>query len=630
MSEIGDGLEQPPVQLRINFQRPTTECCITLSLIGLIVNVSSSDDVIAAAYLIDAGISVELDAIHGLRFSVKDLSLLANLPERVSIRSSDGLAALLEIVKHPPKRETPVSVSLDDKTQLNLSWHDGIRRFDEPLPLAFSPALIASALPFVAANDTWEKIQVASKLPIVVGRARVNLDGYIEIHVSAPQKIEATKLPGLFRVDATHYGIALEQAVWIDKTPGFYWVGPKPIGDASPTLLAENSPQLSEQSRDDLRKLVDGLAKYRTRAIVSTSDEGRRVLALAGVESLLAYPLLVICAPHAIWSWERIASIFSRQTSVVNNSTDIQIHTYEELRHNPRISSPSTIIFDDLDRALFNDSSVLNTLKRFNGLIDVIRISCSENFPENQAEQVRLMSVIRPVEFNPEIAVALRYPVAPERKLSEHVEIYTIRQNIDENKNQMSRSTVEILDVSSKLIDLFNEIKISALQDRKKITSLMEATSNGSALAMSPKIARVIELARMAQKSGSSLAVVTRYSRTATLLKALLRPLTTFELESDGLQFKGVTIVRMDLGSWDLRDFDEVVFIDYPKSTTEIDDMVGKVNSERGPTKVTLLHLADCIDDKLSLLATGKYETAGATKSIEQLSETELRWMLQF
>ena len=630
MNEADAARPWTPVQLRIGFTAPTSACSMTLSLEGLSVSVSAGDDDLAASYLSAVGVTVEIDAVRGLRFPVKDLRAVGELPDQVSVRSTSGLSALLEAVMHPPLTDATISVTMDGPTLLNLSWYDGHRRFDEPFPLSYSPALIATGIPFVAATDTWERVLEASRMPVVVGRARVNLDGYVEILVSAPQKIEAAPLPGLFRVDATHYGIALHYASWISASPGFSWEGPQPVGDASPDQLAEPTIPLSDHVRSDLRTFVDALARERARAVVWPAGIGRRVFCLAGVESLRSFPLLVVCGPHAVWSWQRNVALFGRSVSMHHDRDDVRIMTYEELSRSPRVNSPATVIFDDLDRALRDDPSLLDHLSRFDGLLDAIRISCSQEFPEDPAEQVRLMSVIRPGEFRADIPVALRYPGAPERRLTEHLQAYTMRRKASAGLSQFSRSAVEILETPRALVDVFAEIRSSTMVYEDKVGALMGATSCGSALAMSPKLSRAVALARSAHGAGRSVAVVTQHARTAVLLKGLLRPLPVHEYRNGSAPLSGVTIVRSDQVLADLRDFDEVVFIDYPWSTAVIDSMVGDAGAERAPTRVTVLHLADSIDDRVAVVAAKRRERAGVVDQYALPTATELRWMLAF
>jgi hypothetical protein len=617
-----------PMQLRIGFSAPSAPCALLLELEGLSVSVETGNLDLATSYLSSVGLTVEVDSIRGLRFPVRDIALIVELPDQVSIRAIGGLSAILEAVLYPPVNGGTVAVTMDGPRTMNLSWYDGTRRYDEPLPLECAPALIASAIPFVAASDTWDAVLTASRLPIIVGRAKVNLDGFVEILAPTPQRIEASPLSGLFRVDATHYGVALAYSDQISSSQGFIWDGPKPVGEQSPTILIEPTLKLSQHVREDLQKFVDGLTNERGRVVVWESGLGRRVFCLAGVASINAFPLLIICAPYAIWAWQRSVALFDRTISMEDDRHEVRIMTYEELERNPRVQSPTAIIFDDLDRSLDNNPSILDQIRRFDGLIDGVRISCSMDFPSDPESQVRILSVVRPGEFRPDVPIALRYPGDSVKRLNQHIEPYIMRRLLLGREEVFTRSSVEVIDTPQGLNDVFTEIKLAQKSVEERVLQLLAATSSGSDLIISPKISKAIEIARLSCMEGLSVAVVTFNQKTVRLLKGMLRPNLVVDFYPEKQISPGITLVNDS--SANLRTFDEVIFIDYPWSASILEGMVGEADSLNGPKRVTQIHLAGSIDDRLAVVAGKRSVRSGNLSAVTLPTQVELRWLLAY
>lgn len=618
----------PAVQLRIGFSTPSAPCQIHLALSGLTCVVDCVDDDLACAYLTAAGVHVEVDPLRGPRFPVRDLPLLLDLPEQISVSATGALRSLLELCLNPPEDGTPAAVTADTPGQLNISWTDGERRFNEALPRGAAPAFVALGIPFVAAADTWELVLSASQVPVVAGFARVNLDGFVEINASSPRHVESAPLPALFRVDGTHYGLPLAHAAALDEAHGFIWEGPRPVLEHGPRELAEPAVPLSAHAQSDLRPFVEALAAERARAVVWSAGLGRRVFCLTAVESLQSMPLLVVCGAHAVWAWQRNLSLFGRTSSLSHDRDDVRIVTYDELARSPRISSPATILFDDLDLYI-SDDTVMRALRRFDGLLDPLRIACTESFPEQPALQLRFMSVLRPGEFRADQPIALRYPSNPDKRLHEHVEVYTCRRSSAEVGAEMfRRSSVELLDTPESLLTSFEDARQHRRPPDDVAEELLAWCSAGPPQVLSPKLARAAALARESVQARRSAVVVTRHERTASLLRGLLRPIQVSELPQGELDSSRVAVARLDRGPVDLRSFDDVVFVDYPFSSALIEEAVGDASSGDGPSRVTVLHLRGSVDDRLAMIAARRRERSVAGDHRAPLSGAEIEFLL--
>lgn len=613
-----------PVQLRLGFSTPTTPVRLLLSLQGLFVYVESVDRDLAVAYLTAGGIQIEIGSEGTVRFPVADLGSLTELPDQVSVVCSAPLHALWTLVSYPPAIDTAVTVTADSPVQLNLAWTDGVRRFDEPLPAVNSAAFLALAVPFAATGTVWDDLLRSPGVPVLVGRARVNLDRFVEIAALAPQKVEAAPLPGLFRIDSSHFGIPRAYAEHIDRIPGFAWEGAPPAPVYGPRDLSEPPIELSDHARADLREFADGLATDRARLVAWRSGLGRRVFCLATLESLRRYPALIVCSPHALWSWVRNAEMFERRWSIgESDHADLVLVTYTMLQNAP-LTSPAAVVFDDVDIALERDTGILPTLHRFDGLMDVPRVALVQEMPEQPSRLTEILSVLRPGEFRAGVPLAARYPGDTRRRYNEHVAVYTsVRQFGDTDR--FRRSLVEPIRMPARMVDTQARMIADHVGDPTSLVrELRTLSSVGTTSMLSPKITHAVGLARDATAAGRSVVVLTNQERSASMLRNMLRPLATGEPGSGA----PVVIARYDetpLASIGLAEFGEVIVLDPPRSFDDLRSAVG--NAQQGPARVTVLHMVGTIDDGMALLAARR--AAAGVGGQQPLSADEVSELLR-
>ena len=575
--------EQSPLQLRIGFTAPTRALAMELRLTGLTVVVEADDLELAAAHLAAVGVQATRDDVRGLLFPVRELSRVVALPSQVQCRGEGPMAALLEIVDHPPAVDTPIRIDRDPTGDLLLVWTDGSVRRETVIPSSAGPAVTSLGLSHVASADVWPVLS-GSLVPLPAGSARVNLDRYVEITAVSPQRVESSPLPALWRIDGTHYGLPLSYADALDKVGGFTWQSAKPVLDAPPRDLVEPGFPLSPHVAADLRTLVDGLSRDRARAIVWREGLGRRMFALAAVECLNSYPLLVVCGPWALWPWRRNLALIGR------DGEDAQVVTYEELRF-WRGEQPSAVIYDDLNRFCDEVATPGSPLRRFDASLDLVRIAVAPGLPEGPDAVCSFMSVLRPAEFDPSVPTALRYPGDPVRRSREHAGAYiSVRSQPAHGRTSFRRSTVELIDVPDRL-----RVALETAPDQGQIIS------SGSADVLSPKLARAAEMVTTSKVR--RIVVATSSERSARLLESLLLPLRAARLHAGQIPTDGVSIARfggdIPLGRFHLQGVDEVIVLDWPDDSREIDLAVGGPDS--GPARVVVLHLAGTIDDRAAL-----------------------------
>jgi hypothetical protein len=146
-----------------------------------------------------------------------------------------------------------------------------------------------------------------------------------------------------------------------------------------------------------------------------------------------------------------------------------------------------------------------------------------------------------------------------------------------------------------------------------RLLATIDAISAGTTGVVSPKIAKTVELVSPAAALRRRVAVVTRSQRAAALLKAVLAHHKPIVADRDIPEEGDVIIYLWTSTMPDLRDFDEVVFVEYPWSSATIDDAVGSALSDFGPYHTTVLHSPGTIDDRLAVLSATKREQGNRT-----------------
>jgi len=621
-----------PVQLRLSFDTPLSPVRVQLSLAGLQIAVSSAigDADTVNAYLGSVGLTADTSIEGSLTFPVVELRKLLSLPAQVELVPRGDLLTLWTLVTRPSQDGRPVVVSSEAADLFNVSWFDGQVTLNEPLPSRSAPAFMALEVSFIADNDTWDDLLSASQLPVLLGRARVNLDGFVEILTTKPQRVETSPLRALFRLSDTHYGVPLGYASDVSNTPGFIWEGRRPSYDRPPAELPSLPFVLSQHAQTDLRGLVDRLAARRGEAVIWESGLGRRVFTLAAIEALDAFPLLIVTFPHALWAWQRHLDMIGRSYSLTHERADVHLVTYRDLVSRSNIPSPASVIFDDLYRA---DDEQLQTLHRLDGLLDAYRITCSSEFPDNAARAVDLMSLIKPAEFRHNVPLISRYPLRPEARAIEHVKSYLSRRGPSGvAEHNFRRSSVELLTPTNEQLAAFS----IALDERREHAEILAESllivSAGPSSSVSPKVSRAVEIARTEHSRGNRVALVTRNHRTAQLIRSALRPLTVTTVDqSEGAindKSTDIVIIRSEGRLGNLYGFDHVVILDYPWSFLSIEAAVGSASDSGGPKQVTCLHLDCPLDDRSALLAARRKELGGITDPYSPLSDEEIVYLL--
>lgn len=597
-------------QLRLGFSTTPTPIVVDLTLAGLVVLAESydCDDEQLVRQLNVAGIQATHDQ-SGVRFDVDQVLAAYTLPEHITLRPDDALTPLLTLVTHPSDDNIPADVTLAADGSVELSWVSAGESFRFGLPGEAATALLSADIAFVASAAAFDALAKLCRLPLLVGRAHVNLDGFVEIVSSKPQLVEAAPIPGLFRLDATRLGCPLPYASVLDSLPGFRWSTPPPPPDEVPDVADELPMPLSAHAAADVQHLVTSLSQWKAQAVVWPGGLGRRVFVTAALAALDAWPALVVCHPEHVWLWLRHSALAARTAAVGDMSGDIHVVTYAQLAATggwPR--AVQAVVFDS-PASVVNDPAVIAAASRLGSLAHAYRVVVASSWPHDVPTQLAVMKLLRPAEFVTDVAVPVRYPPDSYERFAQHVQAYVSTRSESGERTLFRRSTVTVLPPVPAQEQAWERIRGKvASAPALTLSSLLEVTSAGPEYATSPKVAAAVAAANTALSEGARVVIVTRHSRTAQLVNGLLRGrggVIVTDASSLNVLGQGVRLVigKFDRVWPDLTRFDHVIVMDWPWSLRVLEDAVGSSASPVGPAVVQVLHTPGSLDDRLVLAA---------------------------
>ena len=564
----------PRVQLRFTYQPPSKALRLRGELRGVFVELEPEDGDLQAAqaYLQYVGAQSRSESSCVL-LPAEDVGLLLALPEQVVLLPDQELSTLLRCLG--ASVVPPVVVSLDSPQLLNLNWIDETGECNEPLNVRSVAALLASRIPLSASPDTWEMLVSARALPSSRTRARLNLDGFVEITVTIGRQIESAGVPGLFKIDTGRYGVPAALSDDVLQVPGVFWEGPKRF--TSDRVVPADSLPLGPHSAPLLPGFLHTLELSRAAVVHSPPGSGRRLFSLAACESLRATPVTVVCRPACLWLWHR-------HIDLLGSGGEVTIISYDALEH-VRIPASSAVIFDDLDLALRERPTLQDAVHRFDGIDAEYKIAVLRGEPMQDAELLTVLSVVRPAEFTTRVPLPARYPGDATARFREHAGVFLHGLPRAQDPIAFKSSSVQEVMPGSRLLEVFAAVTASspppARQVRTRAAELMAWASAGTESVLGPKIAAVLTLGL-----GEGSAVVTRFPRTAQILSDL------------GAFSRGAVLVDPVSSPGDLSRYARVVLLEPPFSYRELDRSVVEASDSAGTREVVVLHSPGTPDDR--------------------------------
>lgn len=633
------------MQLRFGFERPDAPVRLRARLEGHAVRgrVDGGHTHRALRHLVALGVGAAAgdDAVDGVEFAVRELPAVVGAGGVEVVAADETLRAIVALLERPPDEGRPAALDLSPAGRLTLEWrHDGQTLRDE-MPDAAAAALLSCDIPFVASGPAWDRVRDRSVLPPLAARARVNLDGYVELAATRPQLVESAPLPGLFRIDETHFGLARAYAAAVDGVDDIVW-DERPPAPPAPPAPVEPAVALSPHHRADLDAFVAALVADRTQVIAWEPGLGRRLFALVALDQLDAWPALVVCPPSALWAWQRQLDLVGRSHALTHDRADARVVAYPSLvaggeGQSPRLDVAAVVVDEPLAATARRDE-VRAALRRLGGLADAYTVGVSSSWPDDAAAAVEAMALLRPGEFRADVPLAQRYPVSPDARAREHVAAYLARRrDADGAPPSFRRSRVVAVPPPREQEDA---LTAAAADDgvrgvRQRLADVVEIASAGTPRRSGAKVAAAAQLAVEHRDAGRRVVVATRFERTASRLRVLLRNAGAVVADAatprvaDALADPAaLVIVRFDRDLGDLRAADVVVVVDYPPSTLAIERAVGAAADPQGPELVVCVHLEGTVDDRLAILAARRRELASVLDADAALSDREAAYLL--
>jgi hypothetical protein len=619
-------------QLRLNFLISEVKLRARLTLKGLIVTIESQEMESLEQYLSNQQFLVNLSLEGKRSFTLSKYKQFLSAASQVDLILSEELKILARLIEYKSEKQSPVYITLDSPLDLNINYNHRGSTLNDHLPLDLLPAFLSLEIPYRASTSLLELIRNYNTYPYIVGRAFRDMDDYLRIDTVSPQLLEEAKLPGLFKISELSYGIALNYQEELESVKGIIveYKNYKILNEEKIKLPYE----LSEHSGERLKEFENKLLVNKSQVVVWEKGLGRRVFCLAVMESLENYPLLIISQASGVWAWKRHISMIGRSGSLTSSDFDIQIVTYDDVKRGVVINSPRAIIYDDVEK-IIQDKELLKALRIMDGVMDAYRIGCCNEFPIDSKDQNSIMSLIKPFEFSSEVAIIDRYPLNSELAFKQHIQPYILKSENglgSISAKTFKRSSVEVVEFD----DVFLE-KIDKLAENNDISfdflsRLMECISTGSDEFISPKVVKVLELIKKEEIGNTSRTIIcTRFEKTQRVLGMLLSSISPELLTLENFDSKKnsrVAILKFDEVLPDLQDYENVIIVDYPWSFSVIEKAVGSADSKKGSLNVSVIHLKNSIDDRLSIFGARRSEVTLLGIDYNQPNFSEVKYIL--
>lgn len=628
---------EPAMQMRLDFGPPRIQVEVTARLSGLWVVLDSAHNDLLAEYLRSAGVEFR-SGEWGVKVQAKDLSWLRRLPSQVRIHPDDAFRALHVLALHPPDPADPASLVLANGF-LWLRWYDGESFHDEQLSATAAPAFVTADIPFIATHEAMGHLGQSTHLPVRIARCALSPENYIEMVSAKPQSLEAVPLPGLFRLEPTRYGVPLAYLEQVRSAPGLEWVGQVPA--VTHPGMPDLPLTLSRHHHIDLPRVTSVLATTGGVMLAWSPGLGRRVMALAAVEAVEGWPILVVSAPSGAWAWHRLVALFGRRLSVHEETTDARLVTYADLALGVKVYPTPTIIFDDVTGHEAASPAARSGIRRLDGYSQAYRIGLAPTWPSSLEEACHAMDAVRPGEFRLDGSqLALRYPAPSERRALEHLSAYLFVRRSSDRDTELSQrfrhSQVRTVAPSQAELE-FHELaqgRLIAGEDPLCILEdVLEVVSAGPPQRLSKKVGAAITVIRQAVAKDRRVLVLTRHVRTQRMLRAGLSGVrsTVGEVPGSGVVIGPAQVVVLrwsEILRGPLPDADEVLVCDYPWSFAELDAALGPPTGP-GPALISILHAPGTIDDRVAMYAASRAEEEPTGLECSQPSPEMAKWLLR-
>lgn len=624
------------IQPKLSFGGSSEDIVVSLHLVGLTVqlDVWGNQFNVAWGILRKLGLSIRVDKDRTLKFPVRNLDKLKDAPPELRLLGQGDLKPLIYLLQNPPKEGSVAGVVLGPEGLL-LTWKTAVKDETFSLTKEGVAAILSSSIAVLLSPEAWGVLGGENSMRnTTCGIIEENEDGFFEISTTKPQLVESLPIPGMFKLREGLYGVSKRYYNVLQNVNGLQWKNKRIEHDTFRGSLPELSFDVHPHTSTEALALADDTSKYKGTLLSWPTESGRRLVGLLVAEILEGGPLLIICPPHSIWTWQRHLDMLGKSYSLVNNKADVRIVTYDMIR-NKSISliSPGTIIFDSIVNAISKDKELRQQVKKLNILRDTYRIGLSSTECENPQELCNVLSVIRPVEFASEEEVSWRqyYGNLSDQRVQEHTNAYVFTKGVVEPEDlTYRRSQVRAVNLVKEQHDALEGLLYEGGNPLEVLAGALEIITVGTGKDVSPKLTTAVNLARQKAGEGQRVAIITSQKRAIMMLRALLSPLRVQVISSHNDEVQEETqavIVHSYNNLIDLRSFDTVLVIDYPFNTDVLERFIGGAWDTIGSKVVTLIHGKCDIENRLSILSARKRELGAVADVNGGITVAEAAWI---
>ncbi|MFM7088879.1 MAG: hypothetical protein ACKOW9_05120 [Candidatus Paceibacterota bacterium] len=505
-----------PAQLKLTFKPPATIITVTMALNGVFVYLKSDNREAALVIFASIGVPLEVSSAGPIRFNIKYLKELTNLPENVTKNFAGDLNTLWELCVTRPET---VVIQREFKDVYNVKWSTSKMQYNESISRDTLPALLSLGVKYVARDDVQNEFEKMGLNSNTFYNIEYNIDRYYTLQHPTPPKALLDSGCIVFRINSNTYGIPITEcreyvAKGILRTN---YTNERSYLNTKMSNFKSSEFGLDLKTISKIENLVNGPGGL---IITSKEEIKKRTLALMIASSASAEQVIVLCDPKTLSLWNILLKSLRKSFCIRDKQScthSIKLLLYSDfLQLKYQVEN---IILDSIDMVVgYLDVDALSLLKSVSSF-DTLRIGILDNEKTNDEVMNKVLSVIRPLEFSTTFEPSFRYLTDHTEIFRKHADSYIINTGLSHN------DSLRVLFNKCEVDENSEDALISMLSkpvDRKE--DLLKCINIGSGFSFSGKIARLLEIV-YSRKEDSTVYCVTSSLRTKSYVSEITKEL---------------------------------------------------------------------------------------------------------
>ena len=472
--------------MRLTFPLPTDIFTVSLLLNGVYVYIKPSNRDLALVTFASISIPLQVSPSGPIRFHIKHLPELLFLPENVIKQFVGDLASIWQLVITPPIND-PVTITKDSKNIYTIKWYSKNMSYAEEITNNSLVGFVNLNINFIAKKEVLNDIASLG----------INYDGLtnIEYNIDRYYSVKSATLPDkiinnenvIFRINSSTYGIPMTNgSKTIENGEAITIYGKsRKLCSISPETVSDKLPHIQLSAAEKISNLISGPGGVLIEAGKAVNVRSALLDLLTVVSSEQVH---IVCTPHTILLWAAILRKSKKSFCVHNNMScehEFKVLLYSDFKNNK--NQTEVVVYDFADIALKEATTEEIRLYNSASSVDTIRFGILSSEGADQNTLNKVMTVLRPSEFNSEHDISYRYLGNKNDDFNRHIDLYKINIASPGDQPEIIFKTC-IVDEETE--DTPSKQKLANLTCKDEV---IHAINSGGYLTLSEKMANFIE-----------------------------------------------------------------------------------------------------------------------------------------